>query len=206
MDTIGNKTAGASISTTTVTIGVLALAIGLVLGVTAAESGTGIFGARKRANMTTNQTLSASSSSLKPHGQGGWNPIDEINDMQAQMDRMFNQMSEQFRTEPQLSGIVENPSYSVSLNVRELKDRFEVTAFLPDAKASDVTVKLENNQTLKVNVSNRQSETSNQKNLTTSVAEWGQYEQVIQLPAPVKANQMKIERKDHELLITLPKE
>ena len=37
------------------------------------------------------------------------------------------------------------------------------------------------------------------------MTEWGQYEQTIQLPVPVKTGQMKIERKDHELLITLPK-
>lgn len=205
MNTIGNKTAGASITTTTVTIGVVALAIGLVLGVTAAESGTGIFGVRKMADMTTNQMLSASSSSLKPGGQGGWNPFDEINDMQTRMDQMFNQMSEQFRMEPGFQGVNEIPGYSLSLNVRDLKDHFEVRAFLPDTKLSDVKVNLQNNRTLKVEVSNQENETSGKQNATASVAEWGQYEQVVQLPEPVKADAMKVERENHELLITLPK-
>jgi HSP20 family molecular chaperone IbpA len=114
-------------------------------------------------------------------------------------------MSAQFRTEPRLNFFKENPGYSFSLNVQDLKDRFEVRAFLPNAKASDVNVSLQNNQTLKVEVSNKNTETSNQTNNVASVTEWGQYEQTIQLPAPVKADQLKIDRQGHELLITLPK-
>ena len=36
-------------------------------------------------------------------------------------------------------------------------------------------------------------------------ADWSQDEQVIRLPAPVNGRRMKVERKGHELLITLPK-
>ena len=205
MNTISNKTAGVSITTTTVIIGVVALAIGLVIGVTAAESGTGILGAKKMANTTTNQMLSASSSSLKPGGQAEWNPFQEIRGMQAQMDQMFNQMSEQFRMEPGFHGFNEIPGYSLSLDVMDMKNHFEVQAFLPDTKLSDVNVSLENNHTLKVEVSNQENETSGKKNAATSVAGWGQYEQVVQLPEAVKADEMKIERKNHELLIILPK-
>ena len=125
--------------------------------------------------------------------------------MQDRMDEMFNRMSEQFRMEPGFHGFHQSPGYSLSLDVRDLKDHFEVQAFLPDTKLSDVKVSLENDQTLKVEVSNREKETSGQTNAATRVAEWGQYEQVVQLPSPVKAGGMKVMRKDHELLITLPK-
>ena len=77
--------------------------------------------------------------------------------------------------------------------------------YLPDAKASDVHVTLDNGQTLKVEVNRKQSNASNQKNQTSQVAEWGQYEQVIQLPGPVKADQMKVKHEGHELIITIPK-
>ena len=125
--------------------------------------------------------------------------------MQLQMDQMFNRMSAQFRTEPRLDFFKENPGYSLSLNVQDLKDRYEVRAFLPNAKDSDVNVSLQNSQTLKVEVSNKNTETSGKKDANTSVTEWGQYEQTIQLPAPVKTDQMKIEHQGHELIITLPK-
>lgn len=133
-----------------------------------------------------------------------WDPFQQIRNMQMQMDRMFGEMSAQFHAAPQFSALPDNPDYSLSLNVEDLKDRYVVHALLPDTKASDVNVKLEN-RTLKVEVSNKQSQPTNKKTESTSLTEWGQYEQMIQLPGPVKADQMKIERKDHELQITLPK-
>jgi len=125
--------------------------------------------------------------------------------MQAQMDREFNEMFQQFRTQPQFNTLQVNPNYSLSLNVRDLKDRYEVRAFLPDAKASDVHVTLENGQTLKVEVNNNQTNASNQTNQTSQVTEWGQYEQVIQLPSPGKTDQMNVKHEGHELIVTIPK-
>ena len=181
--------------------GIIALGLGVAVGVGAAEHEDG-----------TAHTTNSGSKELSPAVQPtpastaqAWDPFQQISDMQLQMDRMFSQMSAEFRQEPQLNGVDENPGYSLTLNVQDQKDRYEVTAFLPDAKASDVHVKLDNNRTLQVDVGNQQTQTSNEKNATTSVAEWGQYEQVIQLPSAVNGKQMKVERRDHELVITLPK-
>jgi HSP20 family molecular chaperone IbpA len=134
-----------------------------------------------------------------------WNPFQELRNIQLQMDQMVNQMTTQFRMEPRLSVFTDTPGYSLSLHVRDLKDHYEVRAFLPDAKSSDVNVSLLDKQTLKVEVSNKSTETSNQKNANRSITEWGQYAQIIPLPAPVKGEQMKLDRPNHELLITLPK-
>jgi HSP20 family molecular chaperone IbpA len=181
--------------------GIIALAIGVAVGVGATERET----AESHAvGSGTNQLSPAMLPNSSTTAQA-WDPFQQIRDMQMQMDQMFSQMNTQFRQEPQFSALPENSGYSLTLNVQEQKNRFEVTAFLPDAKASDVHVKLENNQTLKVNVGNEQTQTSSGQNAATSVAEWGQYEQVIQLPSPVKADQMKVERHNHELVITLPK-
>jgi HSP20 family molecular chaperone IbpA len=125
--------------------------------------------------------------------------------MQAQMDREFNEMFQQFRTQPQFNAFQAYPNYSLSLNVQDLKDRYEVRAYLPDAKASDVHVTLDNSQSLKVEVNSKQTPSSAQPNQTSQVAEWGQYEQVIQLPTPVNAAQMKVKHEGHDLIITIPK-
>lgn len=134
-----------------------------------------------------------------------WDPFQQIRDVQMQMDKMLSQMSTEFRSQPEFSRVAETPAYSLSLNVEDLKNRFIVHAYLPDAKASAVNVNLEN-QTLKFDVNSQQERTSKEKGETTQMVDWGQYEQVIHLPAPVKAGQMKIDRKDHELTITLPKQ
>jgi HSP20 family molecular chaperone IbpA len=180
--------------TTTMIIGGIALVIGLALGAAAAENGVG----QSNNPPPANAALPASSEITG-------NPQPAMHDMQAQMDQSFDQMFQQFRVSPAFSAFKENPGYALALNVRDLKDRYEVLAYLPDAKASDVHVNLSKGQTLDVQVSGEQSKTSDQKNLAASVAEWGQYEQEIQLPTPVKAGQMKIQREGHELLITIPK-
>ena len=199
-----NNVVGINRTTTTVIIGLITLALGLVIG-TAAEGGGKLLGASKTPVKPANQTSAAASSSATAGGMAQWNPFQEIRTMQQQMDQSFNRMFEQFRMDPQFNAFKENPGYSLSLDVRNLHDRYEVRAYLPDAKASDVHVSLTNGQTLKVEVSSQQMHTSGQKNLTTGIAEWGQYEQEIQFPTPVKADQMQIKRDGHELIITVPK-
>jgi HSP20 family molecular chaperone IbpA len=138
-------------------------------------------------------------------GVNPWDPFQEIQRMQSQMDQSFNQMFEQFRRQPQFDFLQASPNYSTSINVENLKDRYVVHAFLPDAKTSDVHVTLNNGQTLTVEVNNRQSEKSNQTNAISQVSQWGQYEQTVQLPTPVKQNQMTVKHDGHNIIITIPK-
>ena len=125
--------------------------------------------------------------------------------MQFSMDRLFDHMTDQFRLEPRLSWFKDNPGYSLSLRVQDLKDHYEVRAYLPNAKASDVSASLLDKQTLKVEVANKTSETAKTKAANEQITQWGQYAQIIQLPAPVKSEQMKIDQAKHELIVTLPK-
>jgi HSP20 family molecular chaperone IbpA len=190
-------------TTTTVIIGVVTLMIGLFFGAAAAETGSMPNLTRKA--YPTNPISSTATGNLKAGGLETWNPFQEMRDMQAQIDQSFDKMVERFRADPQFSGFQDYPGYSLALDVRDLKNRYEVQADLPDAKASDVHVNLENGRTLNVEVSRKATQNSDQKNTATSMIELGQYDQTIQLPTPVKADQMKIQREGHELIITIPK-
>jgi HSP20 family molecular chaperone IbpA len=133
-----------------------------------------------------------------------WDPFREMRSLQAEMDEMFRRSIARFRMNPQMGIFKDDAGYSLSLDVRELKDRFEVRAFLPDAKASDAKVNLKGNR-LEVEVSHRQTERQQGKNEPDTVTEWGRYTQTVELAGNLKSDQMKVERKDHELLITIPK-
>lgn len=204
------RTAKTNKLSTTLTIGVITLVMGVIIGGAAAEIGT-VPGEADTSVATAGTASSSAQGSPQPGGMDQWNPFHQMRQMQSQMDRMFNQMARQFQSEPKLNGLFpDTPGYSLSMDVRDLKNHYEVHAYLPDAKASNVHVSLKNNRTLNVEVnSQKTSKTSSvsgkSKNLT-NVAEWGQYEQSIQLPTPVKAGQMKIKRSGHELIITIPKE
>lgn len=191
-------------TTTTVIIGFSSLAIGMALGAAAAETGS-MPKNTQRVQPAPAPAAQAATSNLKPDSLGDWNPFQEMRDMEAQIDQSFDKMVERFRTDPQFIGFKDYPGYSLSLDVRDLKDRYEIQADLPDAKAADVNVSLKNGQTLNVNVSRKNIAASDQKNAATSMIELGQYDQTVQLPTPVKADQMKIQREGHELIITIPK-
>lgn len=187
-----------------VVIGLVALAVGVAIGVTGTE-----IGHKSQSQGETPNTNQISVNSVDVPGlfadSNHWDPFQEIQRMQAQMDQSFNEMFEQFRLQPQFNPLAGNPNYSTALNVQDLKDRYVVRAFLPDAKTSEVHVTLNNGQTLKVEVNSRQSANNTQTNGVSPVSEWGQYEQVVQLPAPVKENQMTVKHDGHDLIITIPK-
>jgi HSP20 family molecular chaperone IbpA len=187
---------------TTGIIGVTTLVAGVLIGLAAMK----YTGGKSTAMAATRAAKPAAvSPALHRADSAAWNPFQEIRDMQLRMDHMFDQMTTEFHAEPKLGLFPDNPGYSLSLHVQDLKDHFQVRAYLPNAKASDVRVSLLNKKTLKVDVSNKSNEVSTQKNATADVTEWGQYSQIIQLPAPVKSEQMKVDNQNHELLITLPK-
>ncbi|HEV2331049.1 MAG TPA: Hsp20 family protein [Verrucomicrobiae bacterium] len=184
-------------------IGLVALAVGVAIGVAGTEV--------RRLSQNPRKTPDTNQISVTSVGvpnlfadTNQWDPFQEIQRMQAQMDQSFNDMFEQFRMQPQFIQPL-NPNYSSSINVEDLKDRYVVRAYLPDAKASDVHVTLNDGRTLKVEVNNQQSEKSAQTNSVSQVSEWGQYEQTVQLPTPVKSNQMTVKHDGHDLIITIPK-
>ena len=57
-------------------------------------------GAKDTAGIPTNQMSSTASGSPQSGGLDQWNPFQEIRNMQSQMDRLFNQMNEQFQGRP----------------------------------------------------------------------------------------------------------
>ena len=133
-----------------------------------------------------------------------WDPFREMRSLQAEMNEMFRQSVARFHASPLMNPFGHDAGYSLSLDVRELKDRYEVKAFLPDAKASEANVKLEGNR-LEVSVTNRQPGDPGSTNTPNVGAEWGRYTQVVELAGKLKSENMKVQQKDHDLVITIPK-
>jgi HSP20 family molecular chaperone IbpA len=160
---------------TTVGIGLAALIIGLMAGAAGAENGC-LPRAFAKAVRATNQAPATAQTPLPAGDLANRNP-----------------------------GFQDHPGYALSLEVRDLKNSYQVRADLPDASAADVHVSVKDQQTLDVVVDNHTARIADQKNAETSLSGWGQYEQMIRLPSPVRADQMTIRRAGHELDISVPK-
>lgn len=190
--------------------GVILLLIGLIVGV---------FGSKhywqKSAftamNTGDKQTAVASGIKVQPAVDTGplaqaqaWDPIQQMGRMQAEIDQIFQRSFADFRQNAGITVATTKPGYSLSMDVRDLKNKYQVRAFLPDTKPSDVKVNLTGDD-LKVDVANKTSEKPTVKNGETAMTEWGNYEEIVRLAGPLKAAQMTVQHLPHELVISVPK-
>ena len=89
-----------------------------------------------------------------------------------------------------------DPSLASSIDLREQKDKYVVRVYVPGNDTSKVNARVENGM-LHVTATGQQSNNGMSKS--------ERYEQMISLPGPVQSNEMKIERKENLVVITLPK-
>ena len=195
-----------------VVVGALTLLLGVLIGMAADKVGGQSLVAKSgslAAKVTTGLPNSAATNQLIPDPFvtdpfDNWDPFREMRQMQAEMEEMFRRSTARFHLNPQMNLFKDDAGYSLSLDVRELKDRYEVRAFLPDAKTSDSKVSLQDNR-LEVEVTHKQTQNQQNPNSMASTTEWGRYTQTVDLAGKLKNEKMKVERKEHELIITVPK-
>ena len=214
MDTTKRRTAA---------VGIVTLIVGLIVGI-----GIGVWGiktsnasnapATVTASGTTSVGASSNTSSAKSTStvdqnkdedplliDKNWNPFTDMERMREQIDRAIRDATEKFSFEPGMDMFKPDAGYSSSFDLRDRKDHYELHAYLPDVNPSDVNVKIDNDQTLHVSVKQQKEQTKNTKNGSASITQLGEYEQVVTLPEPVRSQDMKIDRKGHEIVVTIPK-
>ena len=189
--------------------GVVTLIIGLALGL-----GVGVWGVRSSyasgasASSATSATTSPAKNDMaeaSPAGTEEWDPFRRLEQMQTEIDRAIRHATEQFEVGNRTSIFRPDAGYSSQFDLRDRKDHFELRAYLPDAEASDVNVKVDNDRVLHVSVDHRKQEMKKDSAHEARMTELGRYEQVVTLPEAVRSNEMKIERNGHEVIITIPK-
>lgn len=95
--------------------------------------------------------------------------------------------------------------YSSSLDVRDRGDHFEVRADLPNTDKKDVKVTTEGDRGVRVNVTQHQEQKKDANGGQTTVNEFGSYDELVTLPGPADMKDMKIDNRNGELVITIPK-
>ena len=134
-----------------------------------------------------------------------WDPFREMERMREEIDRTIRRATEQFRLDAPSTPWMREAGYSSSLDVRDRGDRFELRAYLPDAETKDVKVKDDGNRAVRVSVSHRRQQKKQRNGEETMFSELGTYEQLVTLPAPVNTKDMKVDTRDNEVVITIPK-
>ena len=132
-----------------------------------------------------------------------WDPFREMERMREEIDRTIRRATEQFRLDAGAAPFSRDLGYTSSLDVRDRGDHFEVRAYLPDAESKDIKVTNDGDQSLRVSVSHRKQRQDDSGQAMFN--ELGRYEQLVTLPEPANTNEMKVDTRDNEVVITIPK-
>jgi HSP20 family molecular chaperone IbpA len=133
--------------------------------------------------------------------------MNDMDRMRQEMDRIFDESFRSFRLLPDYKGWYDEHRFSSRYEINEEGGNYVVRVYLPARQMDNVTVKVEG-QALHIDAQAEESATGVTKGgdeTGNSAVHRAQYAQLVTLPGPVDALKMKVERKDHMLVVTLPK-
>jgi len=154
-------------------------------------------------------TPTTSSAPIVPPNYDAWsrNVFNQFARMQQQMDAIMNQAFQNFGSADPFAGMVGGGFASAlpsggAVQIQDQPDAYVVHARLPADELKNVHVSVDNDRLLKLS-SEASSSTNGQGAQSMQRSECTQ---MLTLPGPVRSKDMKIDQKDGELQITLPKD
>jgi len=134
-----------------------------------------------------------------------WNPFEEMQRMQNEMNRIFGDMRSNFYRSPGFDNMFKSFSFSPTLDMREEDDQFVIKVDIPGSDASNINVQIEDQQLTISATTNKSNNDKNSGQTFRSERFMGQFKRSVTLPAPVLADKMKTDYQDGVLTITVPK-
>ena len=142
----------------------------------------------------------------QPFAGQNWNPYEEIQRMQRDMDRMFNHAFSRFNSSPDFQQLFNQGVATPEMDVKEDDARYTVVVNLPGAEEKNISVNLDGQQlTVRGEQDFSQQKKDAMGNVIFQERHTGTFQRSITLPEPVKQNGM-VTNVDHGVLtITVPK-
>lgn len=125
-----------------------------------------------------------------------WDPWRELSRMQEEMSRMFQ------RVFGPPEGAPEAP-WMPPVDIYEKENKLYVSVDLPDVNPEDIDVSVVDN-TLRIRGERKYTREAKRENFYRSERFFGSFERMIDLPVPVKTEEVEATYKDGVLMITLP--
>ena len=131
-----------------------------------------------------------------------WNPYDEMQRMQDEMEKLFGDSFSRFHLNSPLGSLSKSPA----IDLQDQSDHYLVTVNAPGAEESSINVKLDG-QMLTISIKTEQGKQEEDQNDDYRYRERfvGEFHRVLTLPGPVDADNMKTEYRNGVLTITIPK-
>ena len=133
-----------------------------------------------------------------------WNPYEEMQHMQKEMEQLFGDSFSRFHMNTPLGSLSKVPD----VDLQEKPDQYVVTVNAPGADQSSLEVKLEG-RILHISIKTEYAEDqTDEENGQYSFRErfMGEFHRALTLPGPANAAKMKTDYRNGVLTITIPKE
>jgi HSP20 family protein len=142
----------------------------------------------------------------QPFNAQNWDPYQEIQRMQHEMDQLFNEAFGRFNRSPNFKHLYTDRTVTPDIDLKDEGNKYIAMVDLPGAKESDLSVTLEN-QTLTISGTLNYEQKNNDSfgNSIFRERRSGSFRRSITLPEPVKESGMQTELDDGVLKVTIPK-
>lgn len=142
----------------------------------------------------------------QPYSAQNWNPYEEIERMQRDMDRMFNNAFSRFNSNPDFQQLFKDSPSVPEMDVQEDKSKYSVIVNVPGADDKNISVNLDGQQlTVKGEQDFSQQKKDAKGNVVFQERHSGTFQRSITLPDPVKQDGIQTHVDNGVLTITIPK-
>ncbi len=142
----------------------------------------------------------------QPFDAQSWDPYQEIERMQREMDQMFNEAFGRFNRSPDFRHLYKDRAVTPDIDLSDEGDKYIAMVNLPGTQESDLSVKLENQVlTISGRLNYEEQNTDSYGNTVFRERRSGTFNRSVTLPEPVKESGMQTELVDGVLKITIPK-
>lgn len=131
--------------------------------------------------------------------------VKRMEEMRREMDRIFDESFRERQLPTDHEGMFDLRAFGSFVDLKDEGAVYRVTAYLPDRNLDDVNVTLDE-QKLRIEAKATTAAAPAEEGETKAeVSRMAYYSQLLTLPGPVRADEMKVEKKEGVLIVTLPK-
>ncbi len=132
------------------------------------------------------------------------NPFEEIQKVQQQMDKIFNNLHKKFLNDTSFSGFDGSFIKSPATDIVDKKDHYLIKADIPGVKNKNINIS-QKDGILKIEAKTDKEEKEKRDDFIKQERFTSQFVKIITLPKDADASKMKTEYKNGVLEITIPK-
>ncbi|MBP0027681.1 Hsp20/alpha crystallin family protein [Roseofilum reptotaenium CS-1145] len=126
-----------------------------------------------------------------------WEPFREIDTLQRQMNRLFDDLVPK-------EVLSNQGNFLPAAELHETPEAFEIKLEVPGMKPDDLDIQV-TAEAVSISGERRSERTTEEKGVTRSEFRYGQFQRVVPLPNRIQNNNVEAEYKDGILHLTLPK-